>query len=44
MATSSSATLDDGIGFDVVIAEPDRLVRAGSPAVRPICLFHRPIP
>lgn len=35
MATSSSsATLDDDIGFDAVIAELDRLVRAGVPPDR----------
>lgn len=31
MATSSSVTLDDGIGFDALIAKLDRLVRAGVP-------------
>jgi len=34
MATSSSVTLDDDIGFDAVIAELDRLVRAGVPPDR----------
>ena len=34
MATSSSVTLDDGIGFDALIAELDRLVRAGVPPDR----------
>lgn len=34
MATSSSVTLDDDIGFDALIAELDRLVRAGVPPDR----------
>ncbi len=34
MATSSSVTLDHGIGFDALIFELDRLVRAGVPPDR----------
>ena len=34
MASSSSVTLDHGIGFDALIFELDRLVRAGVPPDR----------